>query len=131
MPVPHVVARFNRRYTNRFVEPIARRFGGVAVVHHVGRRSGRPYATPVRLFGAGDTVLVVLTYGLAADWIRNVLGSGGSIETEDGVRPIDRVEIVDRGEVAAALPRTVRAALRILTVRDVARFALGPAVSDG
>ena len=85
MPLPRAVARFNKRVTNRFLEPIARRSSGFAVVHHVGRRSGREYTTPVNLFrlgdeGAGvgdrsttDAAIVSLTYGPSADWVRNVL----------------------------------------------------------
>lgn len=116
MPLPHTVARFNKRVTNRFIEPIARRSAGFAVIHHVGRRSGTPYATPVNLFEFHADSLVSLTYGLATDWVQNVLAGGGSIEDHTGRRRISSCRIVDRSVAWPALPRVVRGALWLLRV---------------
>lgn len=80
MPLPHVVARFNKRVTNRFSDPIAQMSRGFAVVHHTGRRSGASYSTPVNLFHLNDSVIVALTYGPTADWAQNVMSGGGVVE---------------------------------------------------
>ena len=48
----------------------------LALVRHVGRRSGRVYATPVAVHRQGRLFFVPLTYGPAADWCRNVLAAG-------------------------------------------------------
>ena len=44
---------------------------------HVGRRSGREYATPVTAFPLGDGFVIALLYGDLAtvDWCRNVIAA--------------------------------------------------------
>lgn len=127
MPLPHAVARFNKRVTNRFLEPVARRAGGFAVVHHIGRRSGSARTTPVVLFDLGTASIVALTYGPTADWSQNVLVGGGAIEDRTGLRRIENAEVVDRSVAWPALPIVVRVALRILRVRDFMRLELDAA----
>ena len=72
---------FLRPFTMRFVNPVTRRFAGhvpgFAIVHHVGRMSGRPYATPMNVFRDGDAWVMALTYGAQVQWVRNVLAAGG------------------------------------------------------
>ncbi|MEM8903801.1 MAG: nitroreductase/quinone reductase family protein [Actinomycetota bacterium] len=123
MPLPHTVARFNRRVTDRFVQPLVRRLPGFAVVHHVGRRSGRAHRTPVYVFGDGIDLLVVLTYGTRADWLRNALAGPAGIERSGSIAPIERIEVLRRDDVRHALPPVVTFALRLLTIRDVARLS--------
>ena len=129
MPLPHAVARFNRRVTNRWIEPIARRSSGFAVVHHAGRCSGVAYRTPVNVFEmAGDPndLVVALTYGPSADWCRNVLAGGGTVERRAVVHRIAAATLVDRDVAWPALPRLVRGALRLLRVRHFLRLELDP-----
>ena len=47
----------------------------MGIVHHVGRRSGRPYETPVLLTPIDGGFLIPLTYGPDRDWVRNVTAS--------------------------------------------------------
>jgi deazaflavin-dependent oxidoreductase (nitroreductase family) len=73
------LARFNRRFANRVVVPLAgRRLSPVAVVAHRGRRTGRPYRTPVMAFWRAGGLVVALPYGPDRDWVRNVLAAGGA-----------------------------------------------------
>ncbi|MGI9616697.1 MAG: nitroreductase family deazaflavin-dependent oxidoreductase [Acidimicrobiales bacterium] len=127
MPLPRSVARFNKRWTNRFLEPLARRSAGFAVVHHVGRTSGRAYSTPVNAFGTGVVLIVTLSYGPSADWVRNVQADLGIAEIEVAkVRsPIIDVAIIDRSEAATALPALVRLATRVLGIHDFLRIERG------
>lgn len=69
MPLPRVVARSNKRFANHLTRPLARRLPYLAVVHHVGRRSGRHYATPVNVFQDGEDIVVPLPYGSVSDWV--------------------------------------------------------------
>jgi hypothetical protein len=46
------------------------------VVHHVGRRSGARYATPIDAQRTPDGVVIPVVYGDRADWCRNVLAAG-------------------------------------------------------
>jgi len=118
MPLPLSIARFNKRYTNRFFEPLARRSSRFAVVRHVGRRSGAVYQTPVVVFEHKGALAVALTYGPSADWVRNVLGGSAQIERGGVSAGITDARVVTRCEVCASLPRVVRGALRVLRVRD-------------
>ncbi|KZS57073.1 nitroreductase family deazaflavin-dependent oxidoreductase [Mycobacterium ostraviense] len=81
MQLPQRLARFNRHVTN----PIQRMWAGwlppFATIEHVGRRSGKPYRTPVNAFEATvdgkPAVAVVLTYGPDRDWLKNLRAAGG------------------------------------------------------
>src|SRR5437764_12380864 len=72
------VARFNRVVNN----PIQLRYAWLlppwAVIHHHGRRAGRPYRTPVAAYKRGSVLAVVILYGEDSDWIQNLLAAGGS-----------------------------------------------------
>lgn len=48
----------------------------MAILEHVGRRSGRPYRTPLIVFDADDGVAILLTYGPDRDWLKNVTAAG-------------------------------------------------------
>ncbi|HWF26924.1 MAG TPA: nitroreductase family deazaflavin-dependent oxidoreductase, partial [Mycobacterium sp.] len=53
----------------RFVPLIAR-------IHHVGRRSGKPYVTPTGAHVTGNTIVIPLSFGNRSDWARNVRAAG-------------------------------------------------------
>lgn len=77
MPIPMVVARWNRAGLNKITRHIAPWMPGLAVVVHRGRRSGRIYETPVNVFTHGDQYIIALTYGPDTDWVKNILAAGG------------------------------------------------------
>ena len=54
------------------------RFRSLSILRHVGRRSGREYATPITAFPLGDGFVIALLYGDVAtvDWCRNVIAAG-------------------------------------------------------
>ncbi|MDJ0767818.1 MAG: nitroreductase family deazaflavin-dependent oxidoreductase [Ilumatobacter sp.] len=124
MPLPRAVARFNRRYTNRFIEPIVRRFPGFATVHHTGRQSGKEYRTPVNVFDLDGDLIVALTYGPAADWVQNVLAGPARIDRRGHTASIERTTVVDRVTAWPVLPIPVRVVLRCLRVCDFMRIEL-------
>src|SRR5207249_221613 len=45
-------------------------------LHHIGRRSRNPYATPVLAKMTAEGVIIPLPYGAETDWCRNVLAAG-------------------------------------------------------
>ena len=130
MPLPRWVARLNKRVTNRFLEPIARRFSGFGIVHHVGRSTGRDYQTPVNVFDADGRCLVALTYGPRADWFQNVRAGPVRLEVRRTVHEVRSVELVGRETAWPYLPALVRIALRVLAVRDFALLSLANASSE-
>ena len=84
MQLPQWLARFNRHVTN----PIQRMWAGWAptmgILTHVGRRSGRPYRTPLTVFSTQDGVAVLLTYGPDRDWLKNIIAAGGGTMRRHG-----------------------------------------------
>lgn len=52
-----------------------------AILEHVGRRSGKPYRTPLNVFSADVDgragVAILLTYGPNRDWLKNITAAGG------------------------------------------------------
>ncbi|MFK8023865.1 MAG: nitroreductase family deazaflavin-dependent oxidoreductase [Ilumatobacter sp.] len=128
MPVPHVVARVNKRFTNRFIEPIVRRGPGYAVVHHTGRLSGEAYRTPLYVFDLDGHPLVVLTYGQRADWLRNAGVGVCRLERRHRLDTIESIEVVGRSTARPGLPWLVRGPLRLLRVRDFAVLHLSDAL---
>lgn len=77
MPAPRWLAHFNRRVTNQLLVRLAVYLPGFGVVVHTGRKTGRSYRTPVNIFRHGNRYVIALTYGPGADWVRNILASGG------------------------------------------------------
>jgi deazaflavin-dependent oxidoreductase (nitroreductase family) len=86
MQAPRLLRRINRAFTNPLMSTFAGSLPPLALVHHVGRRSGRRYTTPVVVFAAKGTYVIPLPYGIDTDWCRNVrkarrctLESGGRL----------------------------------------------------
>ena len=116
-------ARFNRRFANHLLQPLAARLPGFGVVVHKGRRSGREYATPVNVFHTPGGYVVALTYGPESDWVQNVMAAG-SFDLVTRGRRIHLIgpELV-HDESRGQLPRPVRPILRLLDVADFLRAA--------
>jgi deazaflavin-dependent oxidoreductase (nitroreductase family) len=71
------------RCTSRATKPIVLgKAGGRtsphSVVEHVGRRSGRPYETPVVATEVDGGFAIALPYGARTEWLKNVLAAGGA-----------------------------------------------------
>lgn len=118
MPLPKRLARFNRVVTNPILGHVASRLPGFAIVHHVGRRSGRRFRTPVNLFRAGDRFVIALTYGSDSQWVRNVLAAGGcEVETRGKRIALTGPEVI-RDPSRVLVPAPVRPILRVAKVDE-------------
>jgi deazaflavin-dependent oxidoreductase (nitroreductase family) len=111
-PAIDLVRRTNRAVLNPAMLHLA---GGkhwyAAVVRHVGRRSGRSYATPVLAERAGGRLYIPLPYGTHVDWLANVLAAGGCIVECKGERHRTTAPVViPAAEAAPALRPRRRAA---------------------
>ncbi|ORA19639.1 nitroreductase family deazaflavin-dependent oxidoreductase [Mycobacterium arosiense] len=82
MRFPERLARFNRHVTNPIQRMWAGWLPGFAIVEHVGRRSGKPYRTPVNSFltsvDGKPGVAIPLAYGPDRDWLKNIEAAGGA-----------------------------------------------------
>ncbi len=106
--------RVNRVFTNPLMGTIAWLLPPLAIVHHVGRKSGRSYRTPVVAFRTAKGFVIPMTYGRDVDWARNLVKARGCELGRMGERfSLRNPRIVD-GEVAFPhLPTAMRSALRI------------------
>jgi deazaflavin-dependent oxidoreductase (nitroreductase family) len=101
MQLPQRLARFNRHVTN----PIQRMWAGWApsfgILEHVGRRSGKPYRTPLSVFSTDDGVAILLTYGPDRDWLKNITAAGsGKMRRHGTTFSVTEPRVVSRDEAA-------------------------------
>ena len=127
------------RRAGRRMKPLVLRSAGsagspTAVVHHVGRTSGRAYETPVVATPSAGGFVVALPYGEKTDWLQNVLAAGSATivldgTTHDVVAP--RVVAMDAvGGAFAAKEQRMHQRFRVvqaLEVSSAARTGSSPA----
>jgi deazaflavin-dependent oxidoreductase (nitroreductase family) len=121
-----VVLRAVRR-SGRAMRPVLLRSAGrpgssIAVIEHVGRRSGRRYDTPVSAVPFPGGFAIALPYGLTADWLANVLHAGRATIRVDGAEhAVVRPEVVDIDDVSQYFPLREQRQHRQFSVRQALR----------
>ena len=114
------------RSVAHLVNPLVLRIAGrrhmpvVGIVHHRGRKTGRPYATPLGIRPATANGFVMpLTFGEAAGWYRNIVAAGWCVITWRGTdHAVASPVIVDRATALPAFPRYERLALRAIGINE-------------
>lgn len=109
-PFQRLIRKSNKHLLNPLMMRLAgRRWWYASVVRHVGRRSGRSYATPIVADRVGDTLLVPLPYGTQLDWVRNVLTAGRAEIVHKGqTYRVSSPELLDYTQALPLLPRERR-----------------------
>lgn len=80
----------------------------LSALHHVGRRSGRAYVTPLSAYPLGDGFVLAVAYPYV-DWRENVLAAGECTLTWNGKEyALERPEVISRKEAMKAYPLPVR-----------------------
>ncbi|MGH2500094.1 MAG: nitroreductase family deazaflavin-dependent oxidoreductase [Candidatus Limnocylindria bacterium] len=103
---------------NPLVTTFFGRLGLCAVVRHVGRRSGRAYATPVYAASLGDDFVVTLILGTETDWFRNVWAAGHCTLQLHGISyAVTAPEVVDQATALQAFPAPIRLVARVVGIR--------------
>lgn len=102
MQLPQRLARFNRHVTN----PIQRLWAGWAptfgILEHVGRKSGKPYRTPLTVFPTDAGVAILLTYGPDRDWLKNITATGvATLRRHGRTLQLADPQVVTKAEAAA------------------------------
>ncbi len=112
------VARFNKRWTNRATMLFAGRpHSPYAVIHHVGRRSGQLYATPVITGPVPGGFVIPLAYGNAVDWYRNLQVAGGcTLEWQGNMYTLGAPELMDAATALPAFAPLWRSQLRLYRI---------------
>lgn len=114
MHFPHFMRRVNRVFTNPVMGTFAGFIPPLAIVHHVGRKSGRRYRSPVIAFRSTKGFVIPMTYGRDVDWARNLIkGHGGQVEQMGRRYTLRNPRIVDGKVAYPHLPAIVRDALRM------------------
>src|SRR5262245_15569732 len=104
----------NRVVTNPLLGTLARVVPPLALVHHVGRKSGRSYRTPVVAFSSPAGVVIPMTYGRDVDWARNIVRARGCELERLGRRvTLRNPRIVDFESAEHRLPVALRSFFRI------------------
>ncbi|MEB2343901.1 MAG: nitroreductase family deazaflavin-dependent oxidoreductase [Deltaproteobacteria bacterium] len=115
MNLPYFLRRVNRVFTNPLMRTFAWLVPPLAVVHHVGRTSGRAYRTPVVAFPSPKGLVIPLTYGRDVDWARNLLAArGGEVERTGRRVALRNPRIVAFAAAEAHLPAPLRPFFRTL-----------------
>ena len=102
MQLPQWVARFNRHVTN----PVQRLWAGwvpaMGILEHVGRKSGKPYRTPLNVFTTDEGIAVLLTYGPDRDWLKNAVAADGArLKRYGKTIGIEQPRVVSKAEAAS------------------------------
>ncbi len=102
MQLPQWLARFNRHVTNPIQRIWAGYVPGMGILEHVGRKSGKPYRTPLNVFPTDDGIAILLTYGPDRDWLKNVVAAGGGRMRRYGKTfSVTEPRTMSKGEAAA------------------------------
>jgi deazaflavin-dependent oxidoreductase (nitroreductase family) len=120
--MPYWLNWFLRRFTKYVANPMTLRRAGqgdyhFAALHHVGRKSGRPYVTPLAAEPVGDGFVIPLVYGDDTDWCRNLLAAGkGTLDVKGVAIPILNPRVVDL--------TTVQDQVRVAQIRSWTRVGI-------
>ena len=114
MHIPRFMRHVNRVFTNPIMGPLARVMPPLAVIHHVGRTTGRNYSTPVVAFRSQERFVIPMTYGRDVDWARNIVNAHHCQMEQMGRRfTASNPRVVDFETAGPELPVAVREAFRI------------------
>jgi hypothetical protein len=119
----------NRWYNKKMRNPAMLRLGisQVTAIHHMGRRSGTEYVTPVWAERIGQSFFIHLPYGTGMDWCRNTLAAGGCAVEHDGrFYKTAAAEIVPAAEAVPLLPARMRRVDRLFGVESYLRLNITP-----
>ena len=132
MHIPRFMRHVNRVFTNPIMGPLARVMPPLAVVHHVGRTSGRNYSTPVVAFRSRERFVIPMTYGRDVDWARNIVKAHGCQIEQMGRRfTVLNPRVADFKTAEAQLPGAVRATLRAANLPGYVLLDLQPEQTGG
>jgi deazaflavin-dependent oxidoreductase (nitroreductase family) len=96
------------------------------VLHHVGRKSGRAYATPLVTRRLADGFVIPMPFGDGTQWVRNLLAAGRATIRWDGRDfPVVEPRIVELAEVPDAFNGAQRTILQGAGARLVRIFDAG------
>ncbi len=121
-------SRAIRLFSRSMLNPLTLTFAGragipYAILFHVGRSSGKAYATPLLVQPVAQGWIIPLTYGEVSDWYRNIEQAGGCrIQWQGKSFLAGKSERVDAVHAYALFPFALRLALHIAGIRQFVRL---------
>ena len=126
---PSVIVRFLMMPLTKLLNPFVRLVAGrrhffiAGLVHHIGRRTGKQFVTPVGARYNEGTIVIPLTFGSRSDWCRNVLAAGACAVRTGGTDYVARDPVIlgradARPAVHGAFNTLERAGFRVLGIRQ-------------
>ena len=122
MSHPHRIQDWIRFFNKNLLNRVTIRFAGAAhgpfvIVRHVGRRSGKRYATPIIAQPTAGGFMIALTNGREVDWYRNVLAAGRcGLRWHNQEYAIEKLEPVDVETGLPVFPLFERLVLKMLGI---------------
>lgn len=120
------IRAFNKRVLNPAMLTMAgRRHWYAAVLRHVGRRTGRPYATPVVAVPVNGGFIVPLPYGEEVDWLRNAVAAGrADIQFQGESFEVGAPVLLDAAQALPVLDERHRRTWQRFKIERYARFPI-------
>lgn len=110
-PLLRAVRTSNKYLLNPIMGKLAgRRISYSAAIRHTGRKSGKPYSTPVGAERTQDGFIIPLAYGTQVDWLQNVLAAGqATVSAKGETHDVTEPEVIDAAAAGQMLsPRRRR-----------------------
>lgn len=99
-------------------------------VHHVGRRSGTSYVTPIGVRIHDGQVLIPLTFGNQSDWVRNLRAAGGAtVDVRGRSYEVGAPIFLDWAEAGPAVKATFPVARFVFRILGIKQFVQAPVIA--
>jgi hypothetical protein len=115
-------SQLNKRSNAIFLKIAGGPLRAYSLLKHIGRSSGKEYATPLTAYPLGDGFVIALLYGDATivSWCRNVMAAGKCIIKTNGQEHVlGRPEIISAAQALPAYPPLFRF---VYKSRDIRQF---------
>ncbi len=114
----HIFNRLTTRLTNWGRGPFT-------LLRHQGRRSGKPYQTPVLATNIDNMVIIPLSYGEHVDWLQNILAADECELIRNDRRTLGKSpEVITAEEASAHLPENRRDLFERFEVKKFLRLTV-------
>jgi deazaflavin-dependent oxidoreductase (nitroreductase family) len=93
----------------------------LGTLEHTGRKSGRPYRTPLLVFKTENGFVILIGYGPETDWLKNVLAGGPTLLHKRGrTVALAHPQIVEKAEAARLIAPAPRLFYRSFPYNEAA-----------
>jgi hypothetical protein len=123
------VRTFNKHILNPVMLTLAGRSRWYAArLEHVGRRSGRSYATPIVATAVPGGLVIPLPCGTGVDWLRNLQAADGGVLVMHGQRfTLSAPQVLTTTEIYPDLPHSEQVRSRVWRIGHWLRVRAIPA----